>query len=76
MGYLMLKTFLFNHKISTISSITDGMKGAYTLPKGISPKVNVIAQLKFELVCYDVTIQCVYYYAIRTMKNIDKYFSW
>ena len=28
-------------------------KGVYIFSKGIGPKVNVIAQLEFELACYD-----------------------
>ena len=31
--------------------------GGYTFPEGISPKVNVIAQMKFENVYYDVVIR-------------------
>ena len=31
-----------------------GNKGVYTFPKGISPKVKVIARLKFELAYYDI----------------------
>ena len=30
--------------------------GVHTFLKGISPKVNVIAQLKFEPAYYDVTV--------------------
>ena len=30
-----------------------GDKGVHTFPKGICPKVNVIARLEFELACYD-----------------------
>ena len=29
----------------------------YTFPKGICPKVNIIAWLEFELACYNVTAQ-------------------
>ena len=32
------------------------MKGVNTFPKGISPKVNVTAQLKFELAYFLVTV--------------------
>ena len=31
--------------------------GVHTFPKGISPKVNVIARLKFELAYNDFTVQ-------------------
>ena len=32
-------------------------------PKGISPKVNTIARLEFELADHDVTVQYVSFYA-------------
>ena len=32
-------------------------KGLHTFPIGISPKVNVVAGLEFELAYYDVTVQ-------------------
>ena len=32
-----------------------GEKVVHTFPIGISPKVNIIAQLEFEFTCYDVT---------------------
>ena len=35
-------------------------------PKDISPKVNVIAQLEFELTYYNVTVQHFSHYAIGT----------
>ena len=34
-----------------------GDKGFHTFPKGISPKVNVIVQLEFELTHYNVLVQ-------------------
>ena len=34
-----------------------GDKWVHTFPKGISPKVNVIARLEFELATYDVAVQ-------------------
>ena len=36
-----------------------GDKEVHTFPKGISPKVNVLARLEFELAYYDVTIQYI-----------------
>ena len=33
-----------------------GDKRVHTFPKGISPKVNVIARLEFELINYDVVV--------------------
>ena len=33
-----------------------GDKEVYVFPKGISPKVNVIAQLKFELTYFEAAV--------------------
>ena len=41
--------------------------GVHTFPKGICPKVNVIAQLEFELGYYDSTVQHFSYYTTRTL---------
>ena len=41
-------------------------KGVHTFPKVISPKVNVIGQLEFELAYNDVTVQDVNHYTMRT----------
>ena len=44
-------------------------------PRGISPKVNVIEQLEFELINYDVTVQYICHNMtgkenwMRTVKN-------
>ena len=38
----------------------------YTFPKGISLKVNVIARLMFEPAYYDVAVQHISHYAVRT----------
>ena len=45
-------------------------KDAHIFPKGISPKVNVLARLGFELVYYDVVVQYVSHYT----KRIPPYF--
>ena len=34
-------------------------KRFHAFPKGISPKVNVIAQLNFELAYYDIVVQYI-----------------
>ena len=39
-------------------------KRVHTIPKGISPKVNVIAWLGFKLAYYDVAVQNVGHYII------------
>ena len=37
--------------------IAGGDKGERTFPKGISPKVNVIARLEFELAYFEAAVQ-------------------
>ena len=49
-------------------------KGVNTFPKGISLKVNAIAQLDIKLVYYDVTVQHVSPYATETFRLEQKYF--
>ena len=43
---------------SKINSLTHSWedKGDHTFPKGIWPKVNVIAQLEYELAYYDSAV--------------------
>ena len=41
-------------------------KGVHTFPKGICPKVNIIARLEFELAYYDSVVQRFNHYATRT----------
>ena len=41
-------------------------KGAHTFPKGICPKVNVIARLEYELAYYDSAVQRFNHYTTRT----------
>ena len=40
-------------------------KGVHTFPKGISPKVNVVAQLEFELANYDSAVHRLNHYTTR-----------
>ena len=42
-----------------------GDKGVHTFPKGIGPKVNTIARLKFELY-FTAAVQHFSYYAMGT----------
>ena len=42
-----------------------GNKGVHNFLKGIGPKVNVIAPLKFEIFYYDDTVKHFSYNAIR-----------
>ena len=41
-------------------------KGVHTFPKGMYPKVNVIAQLEFELAHYDSAVHRLNHYTTRT----------
>ena len=40
--------------------------GVYTFPKGICPKVNVIARLEYELAYYDSAVHRFNHYTTRT----------
>ena len=40
-------------------------KGVHTFPKGICPKVNIIARLAYELAYYDSAVQLVNHYTTR-----------
>ena len=59
-GYLMTKpttvVVLFNQQV------IRGNKGFYTIPKGISLKVNIIVQLEFKLTNYIITVQHISHY--------------
>ena len=41
-------------------------KGVYTFPKGICPKMNVIARLEYELAYYDSAVHRFNQYPTRT----------
>ena len=43
-----------------------GDKGVHTFPKDISPKMNVIAWLEFELIYFEVAVQHFNHYATGT----------
>ena len=45
-------------------------KGVHTFPKGICPKVNVIARLEFELAYYDSAVHRFNHYTMRTPLEI------
>ena len=44
-------------------------KCAITFPKGISPKINVIVLLEFELTYYDIAVQHITHYAMGTLPS-------
>ena len=57
MGYLMPKSSLLKNSYDTIKPIPGvGIKGFHIFLEGISLKVNVIAQLGFELPHFEVTV--------------------
>ena len=45
----------------------DGIKGFILFPKAITPKVNAILWLGFELAYYDVPVHCISHYAQENM---------
>ena len=45
-------------------------KGVHTFPKGICPKVNVIARLEYELAYYDSAVHRFNHYTTRTPPDI------
>ena len=48
----------FKKKTSdAIQPIAGRIRGIHTFPKGICPKMNVLARLEFELACYDSATQ-------------------
>ena len=55
-GYLMLKL------------IAGGDKGIHIFPKGICPKVNIIAWLEFKLAYFETTVQHFSHYAMGTFQ--------
>ena len=68
MGYLQLFYFTISEEKQQWYFLTHSWKdkGFHNIPKGIRPKVNIIAQLEFELAYYDVTMQHISYYKIET----------
>ena len=68
MGYLIPKSFLQKNNIQSILARDNGV---YNIPKGISPKVNVIAWLKLELASYDVAAQHIRHYSKKLLPSIS-----
>ena len=67
-GYLMPKPFSEKN-----SSGED--KEVHTFPKGICPKVNVIARLEFELAYYDSEVHRFNHYSTRTPPHISQWIT-
>ena len=70
-GYLMPKISFLENNGGTIFPIFK-IIGVYTYPKGIIPKENIIAQLKFELTYYDVAVPHVNHYATKKFVKCKK----
>ena len=52
----MPKPFSKKNSSGTIQLIAGGIRGFIPFPKGICPKVNVIARLVYELAYYDSAV--------------------
>ena len=55
-GYLMPKQFSSNNSSGAILTHSWEEKGVHIFPKGIWPKVNVIARLEYELAYYNSAV--------------------
>ena len=65
--YLMPKPSLQKNSSDTIQPIVGGGgKEVHTFPRGICTKVNLIAQLEFQLVYFKVAAKHFSHYAIGT----------
>ena len=73
MGYLIPKLYLWKNNIVNIYPIPSGYKEVLTFSKNISLKVNIIAQLEFDLPDYDLAVQHVSYYDMETSLHIVTY---
>ena len=69
LGYLMPKSILLEEQ--QWCYLNDSMKDneVHAFPKGICPKVNVIARVGFEHAYYDSAVQRFNHYATRTPLN-------
>ena len=59
MGYLIQKPSLQMNRSDTFKLIGGEIRGVHAFPKNMSPKVNIIAWLEFELADYNVVVQIV-----------------
>ena len=64
-GHLISKLFLQKSNKDTIKPLAEKMRGIHTFPKSICPKVNVRAQLEFELAYFEAAIQYFSHYTFR-----------
>ena len=65
-GDLMPKPSFYKNSSDNIQSIACGENRIHTFSKGISPKVDVIKQLAFELANNSVAVQHFSYNATKT----------
>ena len=64
-------------KLSKLQPISGRINGIHTFPKGICPKVNVIARLEFELAYYDFAVHRFNHYTTRTpLENLGNSLYW
>ena len=63
--FLTPKLSLQKYSSDRISHITGGIKVS-SFPKGISPKVNIIVQLEFELAYFEATVRHFSHYTLGT----------
>ena len=74
LGYLMPKAFSEKNRIGYYLTRSWKDKGVHTFPKGICPKVNVIARLEYELAYYDSAVHRFNHYATRTPHLVGRVF--
>ena len=63
LSYLMLKSYLVEDQYWYYLTQTWEDWRVYIFSKDISPKVNIIVQLEFELAYFDIAVQLFSYYA-------------
>ena len=66
LGYLMPKPLLREEQQWYYLTHSWEDKGVHTFPKGICPKVNVVARLEYELAYYDSAVHRFNHYPTRT----------
>ena len=72
--YLMPKPSLWKTAVILFKSLLEEIRAFIPFSRGISPKVNVIARLAFELVYFEVAEQQLSHYAMRTPCPLNHWF--
>ncbi len=70
MGYLIPKPFLWKNSIVTIYPIARGIRVFTPFSRVTCLKVNIIAQLEFELSFYDFAVQHFSHYTMGTPSHV------